>query len=395
MSRRVAPTRAGWMLLGAALGLLVGARLLGRVELTVLGLAAIALVAGSTIWVSTRTPRLGARRVLIPPRPSVDTEARVEVVVANQTAKTTPILNVTDLFDDGRRAARFLLAPLPPDERATGAYRLPTDRRGRYRLGPLSVSIPDPFGLAIASHAMLGSEDVLVLPRIVALLPIGPLSHSDRGGPPATGRAGVQADEFMMLREYVIGDELRRVHWRSSARTGSLKVRQDEATRHPGATVLLDTYAGAHTVDSFERAVEAAASLCALAQRAGADVELLTSNRERASGLRAALDLLAVVRPSRTDDLVETARSLAQRSRPVPILAVLGATPELDLRPIVGLAPRVGFVAAVVTRAGADPLISPRAIVVDASGADLAAAWNEGVNAWTATASLPGSRSPR
>lgn len=391
----MAPTRAGWMLLGASLGLLVGARLLGRTELTVLGLAAIALVAGALVWVATRKPDIGARRVLAPPRPSVGMQARVEVVVANQAAAPTSILNVTDLFDDGRRAARFLLAPLPHDERATGAYRLPTVRRGRYRLGPLTVSIPDPFGLAIASYPVLGAEDVLIIPRLVPLLPIAALSRADRGGTPTRGKAGVQADEFMMLREYVIGDELRRVHWRSSARTGSLKVRQDESQHHPGATVLLDTYAGAHSSDTFEAAVEAAASLCALVQQSGADAELLTSGGERTSGLRAALDLLAIVKPSPSDALLDTARALTQRARARPLVVVIGETPDVDVATLAALGTRTGFVGIVATRPVREVQITHTSLVVDASGGDLTDAWNEGVNTWTASASSRGSRSRR
>jgi len=383
------------MLLGASLGLLIGARLLGRTELTVLGLASIALVVGALIWVLTRHPSLGARRVLAPPRPSVGMQARVEIVVANQDTKDTPVLNVTDLFDNGRRAARFLLAPLPPDERATGAYRLPTVKRGRYRLGPLTVSIPDPFGLAIGSHTVLGAEDVLIIPRVVPLLPIAALARAERGGAPTRGRAGINADEFMMLREYVMGDELRRVHWRSSARTGSLKVRQDEAQHHPGASVLLDTYAGAHSTDTFEAAVEAAASLCALVQQAGSEVELLTSGGERARGLHAALDLLAVVKPSREDVLLDTARSVTQRRASRPLLAVIGETPDVDVATLASLGARTGFVGIVSTRPLRDPGVTHTSLIIDASGGDLVAAWNEGVNTWTATASSPGSRSRR
>jgi uncharacterized protein (DUF58 family) len=92
-------------------------------------------------------------------------------------------------------------------------------------------------------------------------------------------------DEFHSLRPYVIGDDLRRVHWPSTARRDELTVRQDERHQQGRTTVLLDVRRAVHTDESFERAVSAAASLLVAAVRRGDEVRLVATDRTD-SGLR-------------------------------------------------------------------------------------------------------------
>src|SRR5437870_13921923 len=89
-----------------------------------------------------------AFRHLHPPRVHAGGSSRVELTVGNGGRRRTPVLTLRDPFDGGRRWARFPLAPLRPGEEARAAYRLPTDDRGIYSLGPLEVVLTDPFGLA-------------------------------------------------------------------------------------------------------------------------------------------------------------------------------------------------------------------------------------------------------
>ena len=84
-------------------------------------------------------------------------------------------------------------------------------------------------------------------------------------------------DEFLTLREYELGDDLRRVHWRSTARTGELMIRQDEARWRSRAAVVLDVHPDGHDDESFEVAVEAAASVVARLVRLQRRVEVVTS----------------------------------------------------------------------------------------------------------------------
>ena len=103
-----------------------------------------------------------------------------------------PTLSVSDAFDRGRRSARFLLAPLEPGEVARAAYRLPTDRRGRFEIGPLRATVGDPFGLASRTRRILGIEEVIVFPRVhdIMALPETGGDELDRDMPRAHGRLG-------------------------------------------------------------------------------------------------------------------------------------------------------------------------------------------------------------
>ena len=122
-------TRRGWSFVGAAIGLYVGARMLGLVQLAVLSVATVVLLVGAYVWVRTKTPALVAERHLRELL-QVGVEGRVDITVS--AAGRTPTLAVSDAFDQGRRAARFLLAPLASGETGRAAYRFTTDRRGRF-----------------------------------------------------------------------------------------------------------------------------------------------------------------------------------------------------------------------------------------------------------------------
>src|SRR5436305_2053804 len=139
-------TRRGWSVVGAAAGLYAGARVLGLVQLAVLGIAAAVLVIAAYVFVRTHPPALQAKRSL-KERLQVGVAGRVDVTVRAGRRRSTT-LAVSDAFDRGRRAARFLVAPLGPGEEARAAFRFPTDRRGRFEIGPLRATVADPFGLA-------------------------------------------------------------------------------------------------------------------------------------------------------------------------------------------------------------------------------------------------------
>jgi hypothetical protein len=99
-------TRRGWSLAGACLGLFVAGRLLGTVELSILATGGVALLAGALVWARTRSWELVAQRELRPARLHVGADGRVDLAISNRGAYRTPQLSVTDVFDNGRRAAR-------------------------------------------------------------------------------------------------------------------------------------------------------------------------------------------------------------------------------------------------------------------------------------------------
>ncbi len=182
---------------------------------------------------------------------------------------------------------------------ATGVHAdipVPTHRRGPVSLGPWMLERVDPWGLM---HRRVGEVEgvaLLVVPRVrpVSLAAL-PSALADFGGSAEMGTT-----TFATLREYVIGDELRHVHWRSSAKTGKLMMRQYVDVTRPRITLVLVAEERAYTsADEFEEAVDFIASLAAVASSSGLDVEVVTTSGERAShgGGRstAVLDLLALV----------------------------------------------------------------------------------------------------
>src|SRR3954453_7303929 len=166
MSSAVGLTRRGWALFGAASGLVVAARLLGALELTVLGVAGLALLAAAYLWVRSRPPVLEIQRVVHPTRVHAGADARVDLEIVapgpGKSAQTT----LTDAFDGGRRAARFLIPALERQQRARAAYRVPTTRRGRFSLGPATLGIGDPFGLARRTWTDRSTDEITVYPKV-------------------------------------------------------------------------------------------------------------------------------------------------------------------------------------------------------------------------------------
>jgi uncharacterized protein (DUF58 family) len=302
-------TRRGWSVVGAVVGLFVGGRLLGLPQLFVLATALASLLVVAAVWVNTRRLVLAGERVPTE-RLQVGTDGRVDLTVVNDTDRATPTLALTDSFDGGRRHARFLLAPLRPGEVGRAAYRVPTDRRGRFQLGPLVAACTDPFGLCERYALVADRTEVLVYPRVHELLALPELggddfdSHaSELVGRPDTG------GEFHLLREYDAGDDLRRVSWKATARRGRLMVRQDESKRRAPVLVVFDVRASRHDRASFELAVEAVASVVSSLERAGRPHAVVTSigeaiGRPGQRHLATVLDALAVIEPIAAERLV-------------------------------------------------------------------------------------------
>ena len=179
---------------------------------------------------------------------------------------------------------RFLVPPLVAGATARAAYRIPTRRRGRYRVGPLAIAVTDPFGVARRTEPSAGEAELVVRPRvhdIVAPVAVGSRISAEHEASAARAVVSDLGDEFVTLREYELGDDLRRVHWRSTARTGELMIRQDEARWRSRAAVVLDVQPGAHDAASFEVAVEAAASVSA---RLGAPPSTGRADHQRRRG---------------------------------------------------------------------------------------------------------------
>lgn len=257
---------AGAALLGAGYGF-------GYGEAAALGLTCLAAVVTAVLWTLPR-PQLGAERRIAPRRVGRGDPADGIVTLTNTGTRTRRGLRATDLCD-----GRPLTLDIPV-LRAGGSqelhYALPTTRRGRITVGPLRLERTDPLGLARRIRSY-GSADTLVVRPRVCLLPVLPSGKAHHVEGPTSDTADDGSLTFHALREYVLGDDLRRVHWRSTARTGTLMVRQMVDVSLPHTTLVLDTRPGAYVSDDdFELAVDAAASIAYAAARSHFPVHVLS-----------------------------------------------------------------------------------------------------------------------
>jgi uncharacterized protein (DUF58 family) len=272
------PTTQGRVLAGIGVAFLVLGRLLGVPELYVLGAGAIGLVLIAVAFVLQSRVSLDLVRDLRPPRLHAGSPCRVELRVSNTGGQRTPVLTLQDPVGE-RRSAVVVLNPLDVGEVVEASYRLPTERRGVLPIGPLTVQVSDPFGVASASIEAAPVAELTVWPAIDDVAPLPHTTGDDpHGGDHQQHALSHRGEEFYALRPYVVGDDLRRVHWRSTARRDELIVRQNQQPWQARSTVLLDTRRGAHDEESFERAVSGAASVVMACGQSGHQVRFVTTD---------------------------------------------------------------------------------------------------------------------
>jgi uncharacterized protein (DUF58 family) len=388
-------TARGWTLLIGSAVLWLAGRLLGAVDLFVLGTGGAALVGLATVLSRLPGPRLEVHRELHPPRVYAGTESRVELVVRNAGSRRTPVFGLRDPFDGGRRQARFLVSPLAPGESARAAYRLPTERRGIFTLGPLEASITDPFGLASRTIRVAAASELTVYPHIDS---VAPLPHT-RGDDPLSGAdhptgVALSGEDFYALRAYEVGDDLRRVHWPSTARLDELMIRQNEMPWQARVTVLLDVRHRAHSGESLELAVSAAASIVAACWQRGSLVRLVTTNGvdsgygARNAHVEAIMETLASVSAARDDRLAGVLGSLTKPGNAGGLVALFTAdAPSKEVQNVARLQWRFASLTVVLfDRSAYDPTVAAQGrhggapavgsiVRVDGSH-PFAAAWN-------------------
>jgi hypothetical protein len=253
-------TRHGWTAVAAALFAFAIGRVFGLIELYVLGTGLIATVLVALITVGRRLPAVTVQRVARPDVVSVGEPARVDIQVTNVSRKRSPHLQLWEPVGVNG-GAPMQLAALGPGEAASAAYRVPTSRRGLLTAGPLRAQRRDVLGLAVRSIVLAGADDILVVPQHVHL-PFPAVGSAGRLGQHLRMKAwGQSGGEFHSLREYVPGDDLRRINWKASARSEDLFVRETALEGVRRCTVVLDTDRRQYDGDSFEMAVSAAASV--------------------------------------------------------------------------------------------------------------------------------------
>jgi uncharacterized protein (DUF58 family) len=320
------------LLVGAVLVVATG-RLLGIAELYVVGAAAAALVVVSVLAARLASATVAARRSASR-RLLVGAEGDVRLELRNESRLPAALLLVEDRCHPSLAPSpRFVVSGLRPGRTLVLTYPIAGTVRGRYPTGPLVVRVRDPFGLAERVRRYTATSEVLVYPKVEPLGP-GPVRGQHRGsGASEKRRLYAAGDEFYTMREYVQGDDLRQVHWPSTAHRQKLMVRQQEMPWQAEATVLCDTRAAAHVgvgADStLEKAVSVAASmLWHLAERAYT-LRLVTAADTRPAGAEpweVLLERLAELRASRVATLVPALTQLAEGGEGL-LVAVLAPPP--------------------------------------------------------------------
>ena len=328
-------TTRGGSLLAAGLTLLFGALTLGQRDLLRASVFLLALPLCAIAVVSRMSYRLTATRRLDQPRVELGQSTTLHLSVQNVSRLPTGVLLVEELLPYPLGGPqRFVLDRIEPGGRREVSCPVQAQQRGSYRIGPLVVRLTDPFGLCELAHPFTATDDLIVTPAVSAL-PGLRLGGDWIGGGEATARSmSISGSDDIATREYRHGDDLRKVHWRSTARRGELMVRREEQALQSRATLLLDTRRGAHRGtgpdSSFEWSVSAVASIGVALRRSGFALHLLTANGVALAPPRVAvseaiiLDTLAVVALERLGSLEPAVTRLHRGGVDGVLIAVLG-----------------------------------------------------------------------
>jgi uncharacterized protein (DUF58 family) len=274
-------TRRGEGLLAAGITTLVLSIAIGQPDLLRVGILICVLPLLAAAAVLRSRFRLASSRRLQPRRIEAGQEARVVLRLDNVGALPTGLMLVQDLVPEALGARpRFVFDRLEPRGRREVEYTVQAPARGRYVIGPLQITVTDPFRLC-ESHRSFATQDNLVVTPAIEPLPTMSLGGDWSGSGESRSRSVAAAGEDdVAVREYRHGDELRRVHWRATAKFGDLMVRREERPWESRCSLLLDLRSAAHrgtgSSSSFERAVSAAASVGVHLGRHGYTVKLMT-----------------------------------------------------------------------------------------------------------------------
>jgi uncharacterized protein (DUF58 family) len=313
--------------------LYLASRAIGSPNLHIAGFGVMALPLFALILLRLTRAPLSIRRRPAADRTFPGSRVRVDVEVRNEGRRTTPLI----LFEDHvppsfGRSARAVLPGIPAEQQQVVSYLVSCRKRGRYELGPARLQLTDPFGLARMTAELPDTDELIVYPEIEDLSAKPVAAYGSGSGESPFNRIFRGGREFYGMREYMTGDDLRRIHWPSTARTGELMIRQEEVARRSVVTILLDTRADAMGRDgsaAFERGVSAAASIGTLLSHRGFGLRLATADVPPGPRTEEAfLEHLAAITASRTRSLGPALLQLKGKAVADSTLVVVTAPPK-------------------------------------------------------------------
>lgn len=329
LSRTLGMRVAGWVVLGAGVALFIAGWGLSWLELRVAGVSAVALALVAMLFTIGR-PSLTVSLSVPERHVQVGSRATGELVVRNAGGRRT-LPGRIDL-PIGDQTASIGLPSLSASGDLVQSFVIPTDRRSVVEIGPALSVQGDPFGLTGRESLWTSAVEVFVHPRTVNLPGRQTGFVHDLEGH-TTQKLSNSDMSFHALREYVPGDDRRHIHWRSSARTGDLMVRQFEETRQSRIAIAIDlsdqSYA---SEDEFEDAVSVAASFVQQSFREENPVAIATNIdvHRGLSSTRAMNQLSRVERLDRTH-VTELFRLVRDREATASIVVIVtGSRPRTD-----------------------------------------------------------------
>jgi uncharacterized protein (DUF58 family) len=276
------PSGRGAAVVGAGVAMWLGARLVGSPGLEVIAVGLLALPFAAALYVRWGRTRITIRRRLTDVRVQPGTRVTIQLDVENHALVQSTFLLVQDTLPSALgRPARLVVSGIPPHSVQRVSYTVLPQTRGRYRLGPLIADVSDPFALTRQSLEFDERDELLVTPEIEDLF-----GATDSANGPSFGASRARqlfrtGEEYYTMRGYQEGDDLRRIHWPSVARTGELMIRQDESSRRANGLIFVDTRAqalGQSRGRAFERAVSVGATLGIALARRGFSLRLATAD---------------------------------------------------------------------------------------------------------------------
>jgi uncharacterized protein (DUF58 family) len=251
----------------------------GQRDVMRLGLLIVLLPTVAAVLVARARLRLTCERSVEPARVALGSPMRGKIVLGQDGRLPAGMLLLEDAVpaELGTRP-RFLVDKADLSWKREVDYPLLGRVRGRFRTGPLMVRTTDPFGLVRLDRQFVTTTEVLVTPQVVPLPVLRTAGGAGSTGDARPHRIGVVGQDDVLVREYRQGDDVRRVHWRSTARRGEIMVRREEQAWDPSAAVLLDSRSRAHAGrgmrSSLEWAISAAASIAVHYLNDGFSVEI-------------------------------------------------------------------------------------------------------------------------
>jgi uncharacterized protein (DUF58 family) len=375
-------TAVGRFVTGSAFGCYVGGVLLGWQELLMLSFGCFAALAIGMAWVARSVP-LKVKRTLHPDRVTVGGSAFGVIEVANSTRRSVGSRIADDQIGD--RAVRIEIPSLAAGAQHEMTYTVHGRNRGLLQVGPVTLSRTDPLRLFRVVQSQGSVEQLWVQPRVHKMRSAATGWTNSVDGPTSDVSPRGSA-AFHALREYQLGDDMRHVHWVTSARVNKLMVRHFVDTQFTRELIVLDPRSSLYTDDSFEDAVEIAASIAHAAKLTNRETLLVLPGQDLIDERLEPLDQLTLVRrqESMTDEQLFQGRSTSREAGGANGMVVV--TGDVNVDKLVATAKTVmrGKTVIVVRcrpklKEAAMSRISGSAIFDTPSAAGLVALWSEAV----------------